>query len=67
MTQTNQHTVDRSQDDKISLLYQIGNSIDQIADQLDLDRSRVRRSLSRTGTPRRGKSDGARLRREMSA
>lgn len=63
MTQTNQHTVDRSHDDKISLLYQLGKSTLQIAEEFGIDRKHVRRALRRTGTAVRTPAEAREIRR----
>lgn len=59
----NQYTIDQDQDEKISLLYTLGNSTYQIADQLEIDRNTVQAALRRTNTPTRSISDAMKLRR----
>lgn len=61
----NQYTVDRGRDDKISLLYTLGNSTYQIADQLGIDRYTVQASLRRTRTPTRSISEAMKLRKAI--
>lgn len=53
---------DRDLDDKISILYLTGHSTYQIADELEIERDRVRSSLDRTKTPRRPIAEAMSLR-----
>lgn len=55
--------IDPELDAKVSLLYTLGNSTYQIADQLEIDRNTVQAALRRTNTPTRSISDAMKLRR----
>ena len=56
---------DKEQDDKISLLYQLGYSTRQVARRLGIKHGAVQGSLRRTNTPIRSISEGTKLRRHL--